>query len=153
MLNHTFSGIMSGGSGGDHPPGQPGGVRYAAPAPGPAAGEAGPSVRQVLPNLSGELLEDTLRRGREAYAIFLDIAQQAAVVNIAPIQVGDTIDGAVLTFQEGGRIIEMDSELRRELYQRGYVAPCTFDKLVANSREMSETVALAKRIAKYTRRC
>ena len=147
MLNHTFSGIMSVDREGIIRRVNRAGYDMLRQPPDQLLGKP---VRQVLPNLSGELLEDTLRRGREAYAIFLDIAQQAAVVNIAPIQVGDTIDGAVLTFQEGGRIIEMDSELRRELYQRGYVAPCTFDKLVANSREMSETVALAKRIAKYT---
>ena len=40
-------------------------------------------------------------------------------------------------------------ELRRELYQRGYIAKYTFDKTQACNKEVQATIALAKRIAKY----
>lgn len=43
----------------------------------------------------------------------------------------------------------MDSKLRLELYQRGYIARQTFDRLIGGSREMAGSLALAKRIAKY----
>lgn len=71
------------------------------------------------------MLEDALLRGKEAYSFLLDINHKGVVVNIAPILVDSQIEGAVLTFQEGQRLIDMDSEMRRELYQRGFVAGTT----------------------------
>ena len=87
----------------------------------------GQEISAVLPNLNQNVLTDALLHGREAYAFLLDIDHRAVVVNVAPILVGEQIEGAVLTFQEGQRLIEMDSEMRRELYQRGFVARYTFE--------------------------
>ena len=43
----------------------------------------------------------------------------------------------------------MDNELRRELYQRGFIAKYNFDNLVCESAESRQMIALARRIAKY----
>ena len=68
------------------------------------------------------------------------------------MEVDGEIEGAVLTFQEGRRITEMDNELRRELYQRGFIAKYNFDNLVCESAESRQMIALARRIAKYAAR-
>ena len=107
-------------------------------------------IVDAVPGIHQRVLDDTLYFGKEVYAFLIDIRHKAVIVNMAPIRWGDEVAGAILTFQEGRRLIEMDSELRRELYQRGYIAKHNFDKLNVISREGQEMVALAKRIAKYT---
>ena len=71
-------------------------------------------------------------------------------MNIVPVRVDGEISGALFTIQEGKRIIEMDSKLRWELHQRVYIAKHTFDKMVANGKEMKDCLALARRVAQYS---
>lgn len=115
----------------------------------PTATVLGRPISEILPNLSRELLENALKRGQEAYAFMLDIHHKAVVVNIAPILVENQIEGAVLTFQEGQRLIEMDSEMRRELYQRGFVAKHSFENMIQEDPETVQMLELAKRISKF----
>lgn len=105
------------------------------------------SVLDVLPQLSERQLSRVLEDGEEVYAILIPINQKEAVVNLAPIVIDGCIRGAILTFQEGVRIMEMDSELRRELYQRGLIARYTFDRL-ADSND-APYIRLAKRTARF----
>lgn len=109
----------------------------------------GRELSTVLPNLDQRLLTDALQSGKETYAFLLDIDSKAVVVNIAPILVDERIEGAVLTFQEGQRLIEMDSELRRELFQRGFVARYTFANVPCESEEMHLQLDLARRVSKF----
>lgn len=106
-------------------------------------------VIQVMPGLSEQVLADVLLQGKETYAFVMDVQHRAVVANLAPIRIDDATEGAILTFHEGQRIIEMDSELRRELYQRGYIAKFSFDKIASRCRDIAPTLTLAKRIAKY----
>lgn len=115
----------------------------------PAAHLLGRPITQLLPNLKEEILQKTLEQGQELFAMLLDIRQKAVMLNITPIRVDDQVEGAVLTLQEGRRITEMDNALRRELYQRGFIAKYSFDNLICKSRESQQTVSLARRIAAY----
>lgn len=116
----------------------------------PTSALLGRPISEVLPNLNQSVLDDALVRGQEAYAFLLDISHKAVVVNIAPILVDNQIEGAVLTFQEGQRLIEMDSEMRRELYQRGFVAKYSFENMICEDPETRRMLELAKRISKFT---
>mgnify|MGYP005767372967 FL=1 len=107
-------------------------------------------VTEILRNLDAEILEAALSRGEETYSFLLKLQQKAVIVNVAPIQIDGVIQGAILTFQEGRRILDMNSELRRELYQKGFTAKCTFDRFLTRSKTMSGVIAAAKRISKYT---
>lgn len=100
----------------------------------PADTLLGRPISEILPNLNQNVLDNALIGGQEAYAFVLDINHKAVVVNIAPILVDSQIEGAVLTFQEGQRLIEMDSEMRRELYQRGFVARYSFENMIVSPR-------------------
>lgn len=110
----------------------------------------GCSIYDALPNLNRTMLEDALLRGKEAYSFLLDINHKGVVVNIAPILVDSQIEGSVLTFQEGQRLIDMDSEMRRELYQRGFVARYNFDNIICDDPETQALFELAKRISKFS---
>lgn len=146
MLNYTFSGIMQIDRGGLVRRINRAGYDLLGKAPNELLGRP---ITQLLSNLSEKVLQDTLYHGKEAYAFLLDIRHKAVIVNIAPILVDGDIEGAVLTFQEGQRITDMDNELRRELYQRGFIAKYNFDNLVCESSETRQQLALARRIAKY----
>ena len=110
----------------------------------------GKKVTQVMPGIGTQILEDALAHGKEAYAFVMEIHDRAVIANLAPIDIGDALEGAILTFHEGQRIIDMDSELRRELYQRGHIAKFSFDKIAPRCKDIAPTLALARRIARYT---
>lgn len=147
MLNNTFSGIVQVDNEGVIQRINRAGYTLLNQTPGELLGR---KATQVIPNLNKRLLDDALMFGEESYAFVMNIHQRAVVVNIAPIRIDEEIRGAILTFQEGKRIIDMDSELRRELYQRGYVAKYDFDRLICKSKETQALVKTAKRIAKYS---
>lgn len=132
LLNYTFNGIIQVDSSGV--------IRRVNRIGYSLLGQAsstllGCSIYDALPNLNRTMLEDALLRGKEAYSFLLDINHKGVVVNIAPILVDSQIEGAVLTFQEGQRLIDMDSEMRRELYQRGFVARYNFDNIICDDPE------------------
>lgn len=146
MLNNTFSGIMQVDRNGVINRANRTCYSILHLTPGELIGRA---AVEAIPALSRQMMEDALIHGKEAYAFVLNIRQMAVVVNIAPIRFDEQIVGAILTFQESKRVIDMDSELRRELYQMGYVAKYSFDNIVCESKEAKELVKVAKRIAKF----
>lgn len=146
MLNNTFSGIMQVDKDGIIQRINRTGYTLLQQMPNELLGH---KATEAIPNLNKKLLDDALLFGSESYAFVMNIRQKAVVMNIAPICIDEEIRGAILTFQEGKRIIDMDSELRRELYQRGYIAKYSFDSVITKSKEMQELVKMGKRIAKY----
>lgn len=147
MLNYTFSGIMQVNRSGVVQRINRAGVNLLEKLPREIVGH---EVTEILPELDSQALQGLLVDGEENYASVISVRQKAVIVNAVPIRVDDEIEGALFTFQEGKRVIEMDSRLRRELYQRGYIARSTFDQLVCGSKAMAGIVALARRIAKYS---
>lgn len=147
MLNNTFSGIMQVDSAGVIQRINRTGYILLDRTSGEVVGR---KATDVIPDLDRKRLDDALLYGQEAYAFILNIRQKAVVTNIAPIRVDDEIRGAILTFQEGKRIIDMDSELRREMHQLGHVAKYSFDSLICNSKQMQEVIKTAQNIAKYS---
>ena len=110
----------------------------------------GRPVTEVLPSLDRRALQEALSVGQETYAMAMAIHQRAVAANLVPVLIEGKIEGALLTFQEGNRIREMDNKLRWELYQRGYIAKYTFDRLVHESPRSARNVELARRMAKYS---
>lgn len=108
----------------------------------------GNDVRETVPGLSIQSLEAAIQDGRESYTTFLDKKRRTIIVNAVPIKIDEKAYGAILTFQEDARVFEMGSELRRELYQRGFIARYTFSNIVANSQTTLKCVELAKRISR-----
>lgn len=146
MLNYTFTGIMWVDRNGCVQRVNRAGCDIL----GHPLGEVvGHGATELLPGLAPKVLENALLLGEETYAFLLDMQNRELVVNLAPVRIGSEIDGAILTFQEGQRIREMDSELRRELYQRGYIARHTFANTICKNKEAQAIERLARRIAKY----
>ena len=106
-------------------------------------------ITEIFPALGTENLDKALIAGEEVYAIVVPPNRKETVVNISPIRVEGTITGAMLTFHEGRRIMEMNSELRQDLFARGYLADWNFERLPAESAEAKKMHQKAKMVAKY----
>lgn len=146
MLNNTFSGIMQVDSSGVIQRVNRTGYTLLNMSPNDLLGK---KVVDVIPSLTKVQMDNALIHGQELYAFVINIQHKAIVSNIAPIQVSGSIKGAILTFQESWHIIEMDSELRRELFQRGFVSKYGFDTIVSLSKVTQELVKTGMRIAKF----
>lgn len=146
MLNNTFSGIMQ--------VDRSGVIQRINRAASVLLGRnteeiVGLKAVECIPSLNNKLMEDALQFGIESYAMVVNIRKKAVVVNIAPLRMEEEIRGAILTFQEDRQIMEMNSELRRELYQQGYVAKYDFDSIVCHSAQAQQMVKTAKQMAQF----
>lgn len=146
MLNYTFTGIMRVDKNGFILRINRAGYNMLGLTPSEVVGSR---VTDVLPELAEKTLKDTLEKGEEVYASLMGFQKRSLVVNLAPLRIDGENSGAILTFQEGRRIIEMDSQLRQELYQRGYIARYSFGATKLKSKESQALERMAKRIAKY----
>ncbi|MCI9402974.1 MAG: sigma 54-interacting transcriptional regulator [Oscillospiraceae bacterium] len=147
MLDNTFSGIVRIGPDGKIQRVNRTGYNLLERSPAETIGRP---VTEVLPSLDRRALQEALSVGQETYAMAMAIHQRAVAANLVPVLIEGKIEGALLTFQEGNRIREMDNKLRWELYQRGYIAKYTFDRLVHESPRSVRNVELARRMAKYS---
>ncbi len=109
----------------------------------------GKKVTEAFPALSGELVRKAME-GEETYTVVTPAKNREAVINIAPVRVDETVDGAILTLQEGRRVIEMNSELRHELYLRGFTARWRMEDLPSRSESAREMIRYAEKISNYS---
>ena len=147
MLNNTFTGIMQVNNDGVIMRINRSGHSFLERYLGDPVGK---QVQQVIPSIRRKALSDALVDGKEAYSIYVNNQKMEIVVNVAPIRIDDRIQGAVLTFQEGRRIIEMDTELHKELYQRGFIASFTMENFYNGSKETKSLEQYVKKIARYS---
>lgn len=110
---------------------------------------SGRSVTSVLPNFDTQVLQDTIKKGKETYSLMYRYNQTVYAVNIAPIRLAENICGAYLTFQEGRTIRRLNSDLRREMLQKGFVANQRFEDVDYASAVMRNAVAQARKAASY----
>ena len=110
----------------------------------------GQQAEAVIGNLPQSALESALHDGVESDAALVTLGSRHALLSITPVRVEDRIEGAILTFQEGKRITEMDSRLRQERVWRGTGAQYSFDQLHTQSPEAQQAVAQLKRLSRYS---
>ena len=104
---------------------------------------------EVLEKLPRELLETAMAEGREIDGELVAVGHRNTLASIIPVRVDGQSEGAILTFQEGKRITEMDSRLRLELARQGYVAHYSFDQIIAGNKEFHHLLEQLKRLSRY----
>lgn len=109
----------------------------------------GKGISELVPPIDRAILNLVLLDGQEVYSTAFTIQKTAVVSNIAPIFFEGRVEGAILSFNEGRRIVEMEAEIRRELYRKGYVARRTFETFVAQSAQTKAMVQQAKAYTKF----
>ena len=106
-------------------------------------------LTEAFPALGAEQLDKVLTDREEVYTMLVPPNRKATVVNMSPIEVDGAVTGAILTVHEGRRIMEMNSELRKELYTQGHLADWRFSDLPAESAASKALVKRARQAARY----
>ncbi|MEM1484100.1 PrpR N-terminal domain-containing protein [Oscillospiraceae bacterium PP1C4] len=104
----------------------------------------GQALTDITDAISNEMLASVLEQGKEIYSVFININNISLVANLAPIQAGGVISGAIFSCQEVRRLEEMGAAARQEFYQLGYVAKYNFSMLEVYSQQLQQTLSLAK---------
>lgn len=146
MLNHTFTGIMQTTFDGTILRVNRAGQQILEMSEQQLTGK---NLNKVFPQIDRKFVENAIQQERDFHALVLRVQSKTVLVNIAPLLVDEQPVGCIVTFQEGTRVSEMDSELRRELYQRGFIAKYTFDNTPFSGKQDEEMLEMAHRIAKF----
>ena len=101
----------------------------------------GASIREILPE---EYVVGCMQYGNEYLGDIVRLNQVNVLLNIVPIKVADEITGAIVTFQEASRIVEMEEKIRKEFYTKGLVAQYRFEQILGISREINEIKRIAQ---------
>ena len=109
----------------------------------------GKSLLQLMPRLDQETVRQAFREGQEIYTVQTTQDRREIVVTVSPIRFEERIDGAIMTLQEGRKVMEMSGELRHELYVRGHMARWRFEHLPAQSEAGAGMVRQANRVAQF----
>jgi len=109
----------------------------------------GRQLTEVAPKLDRALLRQALQEGQEVYTVQTTPGRRELVISISPIRLDEHIDGAILTIQEGRKVMEMSSELRHELFIRGHMARWHFADLPARSEAGGRMLRQASRVAQF----
>ena len=90
-----------------------------------------------------------MRENRSAYAIAVNAGKQALIANLAAINVDSQNMGFILSLQEFKKIEELEEQIRKERYSKGYVATQTFDNICSASPVMNDVKETAMKYARY----
>lgn len=104
----------------------------------------GKTVREVLPTTR---LHDVLKTGKMEIGAFLDIGSTRIVTNRVPVRDEREVMGAVATFQDSSRIIQVEHQLRREITKNHFKAKYRLEDIVGESPIMTDTKTMARSFA------
>lgn len=104
----------------------------------------GQPVENALPQLHLERVSD---KKKEDIHRIIDLNGTRLMCNKVPIIVNGKSFGAVATFQDIGKIQQMEAIIRQEVYARGHIAQFHFDDIIGKSVEITTALKTAKDFA------
>ncbi len=109
----------------------------------------GKPITDILKLPDENQIHQVLHEGKNLYSIIINNDNMALVANMANMTVDNISQGVILSFREFKKIEELEAEIRKKLYTKGYVAEHTFSHLVGRSQRMKELKAAGNTYAKY----
>ena len=104
----------------------------------------GREANQVIPN---SRLNEVLHTGKAEIGELQDLGNVHIVTNRVPIKDETEIMGAVATFQDASRLIQVENRLRREMTKNRFVAKYRLNDILGESPLIVETKEMAARFA------
>ena len=104
----------------------------------------GRQANQVIPNSH---LNEVLMTGKAEIGELQDLGNVQIVTNRVPIKDETEIMGAVATFQDASRLIQVEHRLRREMVKNRFVAKYRLEDIVGESPRLVETKEMAAKFA------
>lgn len=84
---------------------------------------------------------------KESIGNLCRVGQNALVQNITPVIIGQEMIGMVMNLQYAQNIENIETKVRKELYQNGHLATRTFDQFITQNPVMLSIIKQAKRYA------
>jgi PAS domain S-box-containing protein len=109
-----------------------------------ASGVVGKKAGDVIPNTR---LSEVLKTGNREIGAFQDVGNLRIVTNRVPVKVGPDILGAVATFQDVSRVVQVEQRLRREMTKPHFKAKYRLDDIIGRSPVLAETKLMARNFA------
>ncbi len=104
----------------------------------------GSEVSAVIPN---SRLAEVLKTGKAEIGELQEFGNVHIVTNRVPIKAENEILGAVATFQDVSRVIQVEHRLRREMTQKRFVFKYELAHILGQSAPINETKEMAKKCA------
>ncbi|MBP2654628.1 MAG: sigma-54 dependent transcription regulator [Firmicutes bacterium] len=104
----------------------------------------GKKIKKVIPNTH---IHEVLDDGQSHVNEFQDVGEVRIVTNRIPINNGDRIVGAIATFQEASRIVQIENRIRKEIVEQNFRAKLTFADILGQSAIIKQKKDLAKKFA------
>jgi transcriptional regulator with PAS, ATPase and Fis domain len=117
----------------------------------PASDLVGPLTATGLP--SKEILpltdiRETIEYQKPVLGKLLKIKKRDVALNLTPIVVGGTVEGAVAILQDLSKIQVIEKKVQQQLYTKGLFAKHNFSDILAVAENMSSCIALAEKYAR-----
>jgi len=109
----------------------------------------GVSYEDAINKLVDNVVENTrmrhvLKSGAAELGEFQQIGKTTIITNRIPIVVGGEVLGVVATFQEIEKIQKMETQIRKKLLAKGYVAKTEFSEIKGKSKAITGVINKAK---------
>ncbi|SMC32953.1 sigma 54-interacting transcriptional regulator [Sporomusa malonica] len=104
----------------------------------------GRKVVEVIPNTC---MHEVLSDGQLHINEFQDVGDVRIVTNRVPINDGQRIVGAVATFQEASRIVQIEHQMRKAITEQKFRAKLTFANILGQSPIIKQKKDLARKFA------
>lgn len=110
-----------------------------------AAKAVGRNVDTVIPNTG---LSEVLRTGQLKIGEFQDVGNVRIVTNRVPFRDDTEVMGAVATFQDVSRVIQVEHRLRRELSKNCFKAKYRLEDIIGQSEAIAQLKDIGRSFAK-----
>jgi len=90
-----------------------------------------------------------MRERKNLFATIVQAENQALIANMAAVNVDGINMGFIFSLQEFKKIEELEEQIRKERYSKGYVAKETFEEFHTDSPAMREVKNTAMQYARY----
>ena len=106
-------------------------------------------ISSVYPFFS-EIYYNIMRTGQSLYNELQEIQNTRMSVDYTPVIVGEKPAGVVITCQSVKTIQQRESQLRKKLSEKGFVANYTFSDVIRKSELMEKTITLSQKYAQVS---
>lgn len=103
--------------------------------------------KEVAEAIQNSRLHEVLRSGQAQINEFQDVGDVRIVTSRIPISDGRRIVGAVATFQEASRIVQIEHRMRKEATSQKFRSKRTFADILGHSLIIRQKIDLAKKFA------
>lgn len=114
---------------------------------GPELKYRGHSLNMIFGRAESEIFWKALKTGEKIQGAAIRVGERDYAVNLLPIKVKSELKGMVATLTSVSELQKTEAQIRRKMLQKGNVAEYTFSDIRGKSKQIQESIRLAKTFA------